>query len=64
MRHEELPQVGLDPVDPEEYDENKEDMRREELLGMGLDPDDPDFGELAPEGLDPEDIDWDSFDYE
>ncbi len=40
------------------------ELRREELLELGLDPDNPDYGELASEGLDPEDVDWDSVDYE
>lgn len=48
---------------PEE-DQPDEDAERAELYeSLGLDPDDPDFGELAAEGLDPDEYDWDSHDY-
>jgi hypothetical protein len=44
---------------PGEYDE-----RYEMYDALGLDPQDPDFGELAAEGLDPDEYDWDSHDYD
>ncbi|HXG12491.1 MAG TPA: hypothetical protein VNK04_22235 [Gemmataceae bacterium] len=40
------------------------DFEREMYDAMGLDSDDPDFGELAAEGLDPDEVDWESHDYD
>jgi hypothetical protein len=47
-----------------EYEPDPEEEERELYDGLGLDPDDPDFGELAAEGLDPDEYDWESHDYD
>ena len=49
-----------------EYNEEdaEEEYQRELIIDLGLDPEDPDFGELASEGLNPDEYDWESHDYD
>jgi hypothetical protein len=46
------------------YQDAETEFKRSMYDDLGLDPDNPNLFDLAPDGLDPRQFDWESYDYE